>query len=53
MALTGAAFNDFDMYTHQSLFIERFSFDELFWTDAARKMGNNYFSYILPKLPGY
>ena len=30
LALTGAAFNDFVVYTHRSLFIERFSFDELF-----------------------
>ena len=22
-------------------------------SDAVRKVGNNYFSYILPKLPGY
>ena len=53
LALTGAAFNDFVVYTHRSLFIERFTFDEQFWTDAVRKVGNNYFSYILPKLLGH
>ena len=42
LALTGAAFNDFIVYTHQ------FPFNEQFWDDV-RKAGNNYFSYILPK----
>ena len=49
LALTGAAFNDFIVYTHQSLLVERFPFNEQFWDDV-RKVGNNYFSYILPKL---
>ena len=53
LALTGAAFIDFVVYTHRSLFIERFAFDEEFWTNAMRKVENNYFSYILLKLPGY
>lgn len=39
LALTGAAFNDFVVYTHRSLFIERFAFDEQFWTNAVRKVG--------------
>ena len=53
LALTVAVFNDFVVYTHHSLFIQRFAFNEQFWTDAVRKVGNNYFSYILPKLAGY
>lgn len=52
LALTRAMFNDFVVYTHKSLFIERFTYNEQFWRDAVRKVGNNYFSYILPKLAG-
>ena len=53
LALTRTVFNIFVVYTHRRLLIERFEFDEQSWTDAVRKVGNNYFSYILPKLPGY
>ena len=53
LTLTGAAFNDFGVYTHRSLFIERFAFDEEFYTNAVREVEQNYFSYILLKLPGY
>ena len=52
LALTRAMFNDFVVYTHKSLFIERFTLNEQFWKDAVTKVGNNYFSFILPKIVG-
>ena len=45
-------FNDFVGYTRKSPFIERFTLNEQFSKDAIRKVGKNYFSYILPKSAG-
>ena len=50
LALTGSQFCDLVVYTFVSIGIVRVRFDVQFWDEILKKVGHNYFTYILPKL---
>ena len=50
LALTGAKFCDFVVYTFQSIGIVRITFDAQFWANVIHVVGPRYFKYILPNL---
>ena len=50
MALCGAQWCDFVVYTFKGMHIERISFDEQFWIDMYQKLCAFYFRHFLPSL---
>ena len=49
MALTGATWCDFVIYTKKGLSVQRIRFDEKFWESKARLLSSFFVQYFLPK----
>ena len=49
MALTGATWCDFVIYTKKGLSVQRIWFDEKFWQSKARLLSSFFVQYFLPK----
>lgn len=53
LALTGADWCDFVLYTHRGLIIQRIPFDAVFWQVVAEKLTKVYFDTYLPVAAGH
>ena len=49
MALTGAKWCDFIIYTKKGVSVQRICFDEQFWKAQVRLLSSFFLSYFLPK----
>ncbi len=50
LALTGAKWCDFVLYTNKGILIECIMLDETKWADVAQKLDMFYFNHLLPVL---
>ena len=47
MAVTGARWCDFIVYTSRGLYVQRITFDPVFWAELNQKLVSNYFNHFI------